>query len=106
MVAQEPQSAGVNYVCSQREHIPCQLLYPRSPSEMRKNPPVVCLDRRHPVSLSTLGRSFVPWHAGPGMTGQYILHKILDNWPEWFSEEPPGIGLVNVEWDNEENEVQ
>lgn len=82
------------------------LLYPRSPSEMRGNPPVVCLDRRHPVSLSTLGRSFVPWHAGPGMTGQYILHKILDNWPEWFSEEPPGIGLVNVEWDNEENEVQ
>ena len=24
MVAQEPQSAGVNYVCSQREHIPCR----------------------------------------------------------------------------------
>lgn len=40
------------------------------------------------------------------MTGQYVLHKILDNWPEWFSEEPRGIGLVNVEWDNEENEVQ
>ena len=32
--------------------------------------------------------------------------QILDNRPEWFSEEPPGIGLVNVEWDNEENEVQ
>ena len=91
MVAQEPQSAGVNYVCSQREHIPCQLLYPRSPSEMRKNPPVVCLDRRHPVSLSTLGRSFVPWHAGPGMTGQYILHKSLTTGLNGFQRNPQAL---------------
>ena len=105
MVAQEPQSAGVNYVCSQREHIPCRYCTHGAYQKCEKIPPWFA-DRRHPVSLSTLGRSFVPWHAGPGMTGQYILHKILDNWPEWFSEEPPGIGLVNVEWDNEENEVQ